>query len=435
MIAAVVWLSLVFFSASDGFSKRWSENVVAVLGTVRITPKPAYFESKSFQIDNYSSKSSEHGLYLQQKAKQDTSPYNPEIDSPLPWAEGSFENPAKKLQTLLSSLSPNISYSSFEAATTYLALSIHVPGSPQASVNQLSFLLSLDPMPEQFSMQKQGRDYPVLFPLSFQRTGAKLNDTGFLEYAQVTPTGPKNRNLPIYVAGFYDPGILPIGGKLLITIPEVIERIQPEPQTDSIFPSTGYSVWHPGSTVHLQEIMDAKLKEQKLDTFFKVEPYNRLEFTSDLFQQLESEKNLFRLLSLIIMIVACSNIISLLLILVHSKRQEIAILRALGASKASILTIFVIAGFLIGLIGILLGTATAWLTMQNLNSILAFLGNIQGHEVLAQVFYGTVIPNSLSPSATLFTISSTLIIATISGLLASLSAVRVNVSQALRGEG
>lgn len=435
MIAAVVWLSLVFFSASDGFTKRWSDNVVSVLGTVRITPTPAYFASKAFKIDTYSEKSNSHALYLQQKALQDSSPYDSEIDPPLPWNEGQFANPAQKLQALLSTLSPKITFSAFEAGTTYLDLTIMQPNSVPASLTQLSFLLSMDPLPEQFSMKMRGNAYPILLPLSFQRMGAKLDDTGTLEYTEATPTGAKNRSLPIYTAGFYDPGVLPIGGKLLITIPEVVERIQPEPMSDTVFPTTGYSVWHSGNPQDLKALLEAKLKDEKLSEFFKVEPYNRLDFTADLFQQLESEKNLFRLLSIIIMTVACSNIISLLLILVHSKRQEIAILRALGASKASILTIFVFSGLLIGCIGTVIGTTTAWLTMKNLDIILNFLGNIQGHEVLSSVFYGSIIPNSLSPSATIFTISSTLLIATLSGLLASLSAVRVNVSQALRGEG
>ena len=57
-------------------------------------------------------------------------------------------------------------------------------------------------------------------------------------------------------------------------------------------------------------------------------------------QQFQSDRYLFSFLGIIVLIVACSNIISFLILLVQDKKREIGILQALGASKKSIAIIF-----------------------------------------------------------------------------------------------
>ena len=74
---------------------------------------------------------------------------------------------------------------------------------------------------------------------------------------------------------------------------------------------------------------------------------------------LKVERNVMFLILTLIIIVAAFNIISGLTILIKNKTKEIAILKALGLSKQSIIKSFFFTGFLIGLIatiaGVLLG--------------------------------------------------------------------------------
>jgi lipoprotein-releasing system permease protein len=63
----------------------------------------------------------------------------------------------------------------------------------------------------------------------------------------------------------------------------------------------------------------------------------------------------FIILSLIIM-VAAFNIISSLIMVTMEKTREIGILKSMGASSASIMKIFLFEGFLVGLIGTVLGS-------------------------------------------------------------------------------
>jgi lipoprotein-releasing system permease protein len=72
---------------------------------------------------------------------------------------------------------------------------------------------------------------------------------------------------------------------------------------------------------------------------------------SSLFEALAVERvAMFVVLSLIVL-VAVFNILSSLIMLVRAKTRDIAILRTMGATRQSLLKIFVTAGFLIGALG------------------------------------------------------------------------------------
>jgi lipoprotein-releasing system permease protein len=74
-----------------------------------------------------------------------------------------------------------------------------------------------------------------------------------------------------------------------------------------------------------------------------------------LFEALEVERvAMFVVLSLIIL-VAVFNILSSLIMLVRAKTRDIAILRTMGASRRSMMKVFVTVGTTIGSLGIVLG--------------------------------------------------------------------------------
>ena len=80
------------------------------------------------------------------------------------------------------------------------------------------------------------------------------------------------------------------------------------------------------------------------------------ELNQALFEALEMEKFVMGLILSTIVGVAALAIVTTLVMLVLTKRREIAILKAMGASTGSIMNIFVIEGWLIGLVGTVLGT-------------------------------------------------------------------------------
>jgi lipoprotein-releasing system permease protein len=89
------------------------------------------------------------------------------------------------------------------------------------------------------------------------------------------------------------------------------------------------------------------------------------------FNALQVERNVMRLILMLIVAIAVMNIISGLVMLVKNKGRDIAILRTMGASQGSVLRVFFMCGALIG------GTATiAGLVIGSLFCI--FIDPIQG---------------------------------------------------------
>lgn len=93
-------------------------------------------------------------------------------------------------------------------------------------------------------------------------------------------------------------------------------------------------------------------------------PRTWYEMRKTLFSWMQLEKwAMFVILSLIIL-VAAFNIVSTLVMVTMEKRKEVGILRAMGATKKNIQQIFVIQGFIVGLLGtatgLLLGYAILW---------------------------------------------------------------------------
>ncbi|GAX88273.1 putative ABC transport system permease protein [Lebetimonas natsushimae] len=78
------------------------------------------------------------------------------------------------------------------------------------------------------------------------------------------------------------------------------------------------------------------------------------------FAALKMEKRALFLVLMLIIIVASLNIISSLLMMIMSKRKEIALMMSLGASRKEIKAIFLKLGLIIGIFGIISGTALGW---------------------------------------------------------------------------
>ena len=90
-----------------------------------------------------------------------------------------------------------------------------------------------------------------------------------------------------------------------------------------------------------------------------------MQLNRNLFSALKLEKTMMFLLLVLITIVASFNIVSTLTMIVTEKQREIAILKAMGATRKGIMRIFMLNGLIIGLsgaaIGVPLGYAFLWL--------------------------------------------------------------------------
>ena len=278
---------------------------------------------------------------------------------------------------------------------------------------------------------------PFLLPKTYREMGVRIGDHGTLNFAATGAASAQEQRIPVQVAGFYDPGLFSMGGRCLI-VPQTITRtIHAATQTFSPdgTPTNGISIWSESSnTALLKQTIEQRLQDAGLQNYWKVSTYQDYEFSKELFQQFRSDRTLFLLIAILILLVACCNIISLLVLLVNDKKREIAILQSMGASWRSIATIFGICGLAMGALSSLIGTAAAIFTLHHLDSVVQFLSALQGHAAFQPAFFGQSLPNQLSSEALLFVLIATPLLSLIAGLVPALRASRIRPSIALRQE-
>lgn len=290
--------------------------------------------------------------------------------------------------------------------------------------------------PEGIIMPDSSFGDPVLLPKGFKESGALIGDQGYLSYFTPTPSSVQEQRIPVYVAGFYDPGIMPIGGKYILAGRSLTTLIRGSYQQENTHFSNGINVRFD----NLAEAPKVKAKLQEafqqagIAPYWQIETYQDFDFSKDIIQQLKSEKNLFSLISLVIIVVACSNIISMLIILVNDKKLEIGILRSMGASSASIAIIFGICGMVMGAIGSLVGILASLVTLRYVNELVGFMSRIQGYDLFNPIFYGTTLPTELSLEALMFVIATTVIISLLAGIVPAFKASMMRPSAILRSE-
>lgn len=284
----------------------------------------------------------------------------------------------------------------------------------------------------------EGEETGILLPKSFQENGVLLGDKGFISYSSSTASSLQEQRSAVFVAGFYDPGIFSIGNKCLL-VPRKITRTINAANTSFIFDKialNGFQVWvdDPNKALALKAKIEASLEEKDLSRYFQVTSFQEYDFAKDLLQQFQSDKYLFSLIGLLILLVACCNIFSFLILLVSDKKKEIAILEVMGASKKSIALIFGLTGTFIGLLGSAIGIFAALCTLHNIDAVVGLLSQLQGHEAFHQSFYGSSLPNVLSGRALLFIAIATPLLSLLAGLIPALKACRLNPSTLLRSE-
>jgi lipoprotein-releasing system permease protein len=205
----------------------------------------------------------------------------------------------------------------------------------------------------------------IVLPKSFREGGVLIGDRGSLSYLSLTASILQEQQIPVYVAGFYDPGIIPIGGKFILASQEITSLIRSSHQQDDKTALTnGINVRfnHLEQADFVKAQLQQALKEKGISRYWNVETYREYEFTKEIMHELQSQKHLFMLIAIVIILVACSNIISMLIILVNDKKLEIGILRSMGASSKSIALIFGFSGTMIGVVGSVAGILAAIFT-------------------------------------------------------------------------
>ncbi|MEE8320987.1 MAG: FtsX-like permease family protein, partial [Gammaproteobacteria bacterium] len=117
---------------------------------------------------------------------------------------------------------------------------------------------------------------------------------------------------------------------------------------------------------------------------------------ANFFRALKTEKTVMFVILTLIVAVAAFNIISTLVMMVSDKQADIAVLRTLGASPRSILTIFIIQGTIIGLVGIVLGVLGGVWLASNVETLVPAIEEFFNTKFLSpDVYYISDLPSDM----------------------------------------
>ena len=146
-----------------------------------------------------------------------------------------------------------------------------------------------------------------------------------------------------------------------------------------------------------------------------------------LFSALKLEKLAMFIILIMIVLVGAFNIISSLVMLVMEKTRDIAILRTMGTSSKSIMSIFIFQGLFVGLVGTLLGLISG-----------SFLCHLQARYQLIKlspdVYYITILPIRMEWLDVVLIALAAIVISFIATIYPSWQASKVNPVEALRYE-
>ena len=117
---------------------------------------------------------------------------------------------------------------------------------------------------------------------------------------------------------------------------------------------------------------------------------------ANFFRALKTEKAVMFVILTLIVAVAAFNIISTLVMVVTDKQSDIAVLRTIGVSPASIMKIFIIQGVVIGMVGILLGVIGGVWLASNVETIVPAIEEFFQVKFLSpDVYYISELPSDM----------------------------------------
>ncbi|MCX7916475.1 MAG: FtsX-like permease family protein, partial [Verrucomicrobiae bacterium] len=150
---------------------------------------------------------------------------------------------------------------------------------------------------------------------------------------------------------------------------------------------------------------------------------------------IQVEKTVMFFILTFIIVVAAFGIMSTLITVTVQKTREIGVLKALGTPSRKVLGVFLLQGFVVGVVGVALGVALGLVTVANINPISQFLSSVFGLELFPKEIYNLPrIPAYLTWRDLVTIAGSALVICTLAGLAPAIRAARLEPIEALHHE-
>ncbi len=240
-----------------------------------------------------------------------------------------------------------------------------------------------------------------------------------------TPMGMVPRMKKFVVVGIYESGFYEYDSKLaFLSLKSCQEFLD---MGDSV---TGIDIVV--SDIYKADVIARSIQNRLGFPFFT---QNWMQMNKNLFSALRLEKRVMFIILSLIVLVAAFNIISALIMVVMEKNKDIAILKSMGATSATIMKIFIYQGLIVGVVGTFFGCIAGLLIALNLQKISLFVEKIFNFKILpGDVYYLSELPSKVNYSDVVTIVIGTILICFISTIYPSFRASRLDPAEALRYE-
>ena len=161
--------------------------------------------------------------------------------------------------------------------------------------------------------------------------------------------------------------------------------------------------------------------------------YTWADLNKSLFSALKVERNVMFIILTLIIIVAAFNIISGLTILIKNKTKEIAILKTLGLSNASIKKSFFLTGFSIGFLATLTGIFLGIFFSINIEKFRVFLSTVFNLEIFpADIYFLEKLPSEINFQSILIIFFLSLFVSAIASYIPANNITKMKTFRALK---
>jgi len=234
-------------------------------------------------------------------------------------------------------------------------------------------------------------------------------------FAGVSPMGAIPETFRARVGGVFETGMYEIDNTLIVMSLKDVEEMLG-------IKATGIEV-KVKDVYRVNEIRREIIKNLGFGFFART----WIEMNRNLFSALKLEKIAMFIILALIIFVASFNIISSLVMTVMEKKKDIAILKAMGAKKRSIMKIFMVEGITIGIIGALIGSLSGYLICE-------IIRRYKIIKLPEDIYYITTLPVKISLFDVILVASITTVICVLSTIYPSFKGAKIDPVETLRYE-
>ena len=200
--------------------------------------------------------------------------------------------------------------------------------------------------------------------------------------------------------------------------------------------------WRTGSVTAIQiklkdyskaKLVVQRLREELSGMGVSVETWEQQQ--GPLLQAVAVEAAILNVLLFLIIAVAGFGILAIFYMIVVEKTRDIGILKALGASSRGIMSIFLLYGLTLGLVGSGAGVALGLTVVHYIDKIEKMISWVLGHKVFDEtIYYFHEVPTKVNPGTVIWVALGAVVIAVLASILPARRAAQLHPVQALRYE-